>query len=280
MYFTACGFSAPDLAPRGVSYTSYPTDAPGILEDGYHDWWLEQQATGLALGTGPCSHADSALSDLIAYKPVEGFEGLYLRASASHYRYHAEAPVDPDLGNALASVSRAMLAESSSAPQLSSFPDSFRDNGNTEMMVLLRQAEQPRLWRSARGRSRAQALLTATRFARSRWIEREEAMGGPLRRALDRMSVDVLELRAAGVIDMSDPRLLSQAVGSAFGLGFARGGRWRYVLPYDIAQAGGPEAALVTLLEANGLSLDAARRSDIRVYRYLPKLLGTSSPAP
>ena len=103
-------------------------------------------------------------------------------------------------------------------------------------------------------------------------------MGGPLNRALDSLSIDVLELRPAGVIEMSDPRLLSRVVWEPFGVGFAQAGRWRYLLPFDIARAGGPEPALASLLEDNGLSLDAAQRSDVRVYRHLPVVLGTSPP--
>ena len=275
LYLTLCGLTFSESSDGAVRYESYPGDAPDPADPNYSTWWVQQEAVGIAIGTGPC---DTALHDFVTHQPGVHFEALYLDAAATHLRYRDNPPIDAELGAALATVARAMLAETSPAPRLSSFPDSLQENGSTEMMVLLRHAEQPRLWRSARGRSRAQALLTAIRFARSRWQEREEAMGGPLNRALDSLSIDVLELRPAGVIDMSDPRLLSRVVGEPFGVGFAQAGRWRYLLPFDISRAGGPEPALAALLENNGLSLDAAQRSDVRVYRHLPVVLGTSPP--
>jgi hypothetical protein len=162
-------------------------------------------------------------------------------------------------------------------PNVASFPASLRRVERVEVMVMLSQHGEPRLWRSARGTSIARALLTAARVARDRWREREQAMGGALAQRLHQLDVDVSLLSEDGVLLDVQRVFVDRAVTAQHGVGFDHRTSWHYVLPHDVAKNGkGPFAALAQQVEEQGLPLASLREGDTRVYRFLNFPLGSS----
>ena len=242
--------------------------------------WIQGEGRrGLVLGTGRCDEPSGVGVDALReYRTTWPFVGRYFDEGQSYYELSRRQMIDERIGLTLAEVARAMLSGEARAPRLDSFPDSLRTIGSTEMMVLIREGSRARLWRSARGRSRAQALLTAVSYARSRWTERESAMGGALRTMIDDLHVEVIELIHHGVIVSSDTAFIDRVVVEGFGVGYEQAGRWRYVLPRATASAGGGAAALRGLLQDNGLNWHDLDRPDVRAYRIRAVQVGVSAP--
>ena len=235
------------------------------------------RVAGLLVGRSRCEAA--------FLEPLRGYEVSWPFVARTltprHTLYMPEGPpeISPEAGDLLATVARRVLDGSGRRPRLSSFPDSLRRDGSFELMVLLRDGERARLWRSARGRTRARAFLTAIGYAGSRWRERESAMGGPLRDALPTLTVEIIQLQSHGGLGEYQTAFVNDAVPEGFGLGFERAGRWRYLLPRRVSAEGGGASALSSLLQSNGLNEEALERGDIRVYRFRGIQLGVSEPS-
>jgi hypothetical protein len=163
-------------------------------------------------------------------------------------------------------------------PNLASFPAALRRVERVEVIVTLSERGEARLWRSARGTSLARTLLTATRVARDRWHEREQAMGGPLPKRLLSLDVDVGLLSEDGTLVDTQRSFVDRAVTPQHGVGFDYRSGWHYLSPIDVQKRGQGSAfaALTSLLSEQGLGASALRDPDMRVYRFVPRLLSVS----
>lgn len=188
---------------------------------------------------------------------------------------------EPDLSarerEAVAYVARALF-RGAREPSLNSFPSRLRRVDRVEVMVTLSEHGQPRLWRSARGTSIARTLLTATRVARDRWHEREQAMGGPLYKRLLTLDVEVSLLTEDGTIANTQPAFVDRAITEQHGLGFDYRNGWHYISPEEVRRRGKGSAykALLALLADQGLGPTALSDPNLRLYRFVPIMLGVS----
>jgi len=207
---------------------------------------------------------------------VAGLRGVVLSSELVVYAPARDVQLRAAEREALAYVAR-VLFRGAREPSLSSFPASLRRVEPVEVMVMLSRRGEPRLWRSARGTSIARALLTATRVARDRWREREQAMGGPLATKLMELDVEVSLLAEDGAVASLQRPFVDRAITPAHGVGFDHRTAWHYLLPRDVAKhAGGPFEALAGQIADNGLRLSILAESDTRVYRFVPVSLGVS----
>jgi hypothetical protein len=217
---------------------------------------------------------------LRAYARVPALRALYLAPAASLYVPEPLAPVPAPLAEALARVAREIL-EGKAPPDLASFPAALRARAgetDVEVMVLLREGSQPRLWRSARESSVAAGLITATSYARQRWIEREQAMGGPLARMLPHLEVEVALLVEDGTLGARDEAFVERVFTGGYGVALElRSTAWRYLLPAATRGEGSAPAAYAALLAQSGLSKDTLELPDCRLYRLAVVPLSVSS---
>jgi len=166
----------------------------------------------------------------------------------------------------LARVARGILA-GKAAPPLDAFPEALTRPQGVEVLVLLNGGRGPRLWRSARAQSIAEALVTASLAARQRWEERMETMGGPLGDRLDELDVEVGLLVDDGTFDRRAVSLIDALVKPEHGVAYEQPARWRYLLPWATRAADSPTDAYRRLFRENGLPEDSFERRDLRLYR-------------
>ncbi len=164
-------------------------------------------------------------------------------------------------------------------PPESAFPPELTRSGSVEVMVLLRDDGQARLWRSARGMSISSALILACRAARERWREREGALGGPLAERLPWLDVEVSILREDGTIQDPEESFVERAFTEGHGVAYEDQGRWRYLLPEATARSGQGSAvrAYRKLFADNALPPDSLERVDLRFYRVVLRELSRSA---
>lgn len=168
---------------------------------------------------------------------------------------------------ALARVARGIL-EGSKPPPLDAFPEVFTRSQAVEVLVVLTGGRGPRLWRSARAQSIAEALITASLAARERWEERTETMGGPLGESLEQLDVEVAFLIDDGTFDATAVSLIDALVKPQHGVAYEQPARWRYLLPRATQDAGTPTEAFRRLFRDNGLPDESFERADLRLYRF------------
>jgi hypothetical protein len=236
----------------------------------------------LLLQPAPSGERGFALGQRLArYEHVAGLRALFLSRSAVLYAPDPSRELSPAQRDALAVVARALIG-GARPPRPSSFPEPMRRLRPVEVMVLLREGERARLWRSARGTSIASALTTAALVARQRWQEREQAMGGPLAAALPRMDLDVALLEDDGTIVDRDPAFIDRVFYAEHGVGYERKGAWRYLLPEATRAEGKGRAsrAYRKLFADDGLPDDSFGRHELRLYRLVLETLGTSAATP
>jgi len=215
---------------------------------------------------------------LARYAHFEALQGAYLSPRAALYVLDPVRDWSPGLRAGMAEVARRLIG-GAPPPRLRSFPETARRMEPAEVMVLLRSESRARLWRSARGSSFARALLTAADVARQRWMEREQAMGGPLDRLLPRMQVEVSLLQDDGEIGSRDETFVNRVVLPVHGIAYEHKGAWRYVLPEAAhAQPGRtPSQAYERLFQDDGLPDDSLDSEDVRPYRMAVKVIGISA---
>jgi hypothetical protein len=223
------------------------------------------------------SKGKSLAERLSQFAFLPGMRALVLSDQLALYAPVREAELSSRERDGVAYVARALL-RGAREPSLNSFPPALRRVERVEVMVLLRERESARLWRSARGTSIARALLTATRVARERWRERESAMGGPLHERLLDLDVEVSLLSEDGVILNPTQKAVDRAVGPQHGIGFEYKSGWHYLLPEDVARRGNGSAyrALLALMSEQGAPASGLSTGTLRVYRFVTLTLGTS----
>ena len=244
-----------------------------VIEDCFRDW--------PAL---PTTEAEprSLRQILCRYGSVPSLSASYLAAAAAIYVPSWSDELGASDRLALAHVGRSLLA-GARPPRLASFPEPLRRMRSVEVMVMLRERGQRRLWRSARGSSIARALITAAVVARQRWTERERALGGPIDDVLPRLDLEIMLLEEDGTLGDRGEGFVSRVFGPEHGVAFERKGTWRYLRPEATAERGQGSAlvAYAGLFEDHGLDPDSLSRSDLRLYRLATKLLARSSaPSP
>jgi hypothetical protein len=240
----------------------------------------QQQIDALLLVPASAPARDQRLrAKLQRYEPIAGLLGLQLSPRFALYAPEPFEALPAAQRNALAVVARRVVGGERS-PQIGSFPEALRRVHPVEVMVLLREGEQPRLWRSARGSSLARALLTASEVARERWNEREQAMGGPLDRVLPRLQVEVALLVDDGTVEVREPAFIDRVFFPVHGVGYERKGSWRYLRPDDTAELGRASAAYRKLFVDDGLPADSFDRHELRLYRLRVVPLAVSPPEP
>jgi hypothetical protein len=210
------------------------------------------------------------------YDYVPGMRGVYLSPAVALYEHHRPLAMKPHLAEALVRVARGIL-KGMQRPRVSSFPEPLRRIEEVEVMVMLREAGAPRLWRSARGSSVARALLTASVVARERWQERQTAMQGSIDERLSDLTVEVSLLREDGTLASTRAGFLDRAVNGIHAVGYERKGSWRYLLPHQLAGVSSGAEAFSALLRENGLEPEAMSRPDVRLYRFVVDVLARSS---
>ncbi len=234
------------------------------------------QTKASAIAVVPDHPGQGVAGRLAKLEHVFGLRGALLSPQLALYVPAHEIQLSDRERQALAYVTRALF-RGAREPNLASFPASLRRVERVEVMVLLSQHGEARLWRSARGTSIARALLTATRVARDRWREREQAMGGPLAQKLNELDVEVSLLSEDGVLLDAQRAFVDRAITTVHGVGFDHRTSWHYVLPRDVAKnKKGAFAALAQQVEDQGLPLASLQASDTRVYRFLNLPLGDS----
>lgn len=210
---------------------------------------------------------------------VEGMRGVYVSRRAALYAPDPISELSDIDRKALAGVARGMIG-GARMPRLSSFPETLRSVQSVEVMVLLVDNDKPRLWRSARGSSLARALVTAAGVARQRWMEREQAMGGPLDALLPSLRVEVASLGDDGTLGDRDDAFLDRVFFPEHGVGYENKGSWRYFLPDATRDKGGGRASVAyrKLLEDDGMSMESLERKELRLYRLFSSTLAVSEP--
>ena len=197
---------------------------------------------------------------------VRGFRGKVLTSDGLLYAIdETKWPVALS-DRVLARVARGIL-EGSAPPPLEAFPEELTEPQAVEVLVVLTGGRGPRLWRSARAQSIADALITASLAARKRWEERMETMGGPLGERLDQLDVEVAFLFDDGTFDSGSVSLIDALVKPQHGVAYEQPARWRYLLPRATWAAGTPTDAYRRLFRENDLPEDSFERRDLRLYR-------------
>jgi hypothetical protein len=236
---------------------------------------------GLLVETLPPGASGHPLRGRLArFARLPGLQGVFFAESAALYALDPVRDWSPVLRDGLAELTRRLLG-GAEPPRTSSFPEPVRRLDPVEVMVLLRSGSQPRLWRSARGSSFARALLTAADVARQRWIERSQALGGPIQQMLPRLTVEVALLQDDGEIGVRNASFVDRVVKPLHGIGYERKGSWHYLLP-EAAHSGGrrASAAFQQLFRDDGLSEDSLDNRDLRPYRLAVQSIGVSEPPP
>lgn len=242
----------------------------------------EQAIAGLLVDGRGRSGDDARLADrLRAYDHFEALQGDWLTPVAALYLRRHGLRISDAHGAALARAAR-QIASGGSLPRVRAFPEPLRRTRNVEVLVMLRQGERPRLWRSARGGSIARALITAASVARERWMERASAMGGSIEERLPSMTVEVYLLEEDGTIGERSGAFVERVFTPEHGVAFEDRGSWHYLLPAATRERGEGSAvrAYRALFEDAGLPGDSLEaRESLRLYRLVARRVGTSSPA-
>jgi hypothetical protein len=233
---------------------------------------------GLLADPARASSSRGLARSLASYARLDGLQGAFLSRGAALYVLDPVRVWSPELRAGLAKVSRRLVA-GTTPPRMSSFPEATRRLDPVEVMVLLRQGDQPRLWRSARGSSFARALLTAAAVARQRWIERSNALGGSLREMLPTLTVELALLQDDGEIATRSETFIDLVTLPEHGVGYERKGSWHYLLPEATHKQGRrPSRAYRQLFKDDGLPADSFDHRDLRLYRLAVQRIGVSEP--
>jgi hypothetical protein len=239
---------------------------------------VQSDVQGLLVGvqSAPAAPARDLGARLTRFARVAGLQGAYFNRSAALYVLDPLRVWSPDLRAGLAEVARRLVG-GVPPPRLSSFPEAVRRLDPVEVMVLLRNGSEPRLWRSARGSSFARALLTAAAVARQRWVERAQALGGPIDQILPGLELELALLQDDGEIGTRNQGFVDRVVLPEHGVGYERKGGWHYLLPDATHEHGRtPSRAYEHLFGDAGLPADSLDNAELRLYRLAVQTIGVS----
>jgi hypothetical protein len=239
------------------------------------DLLLRAKAT--AVGLVPGQGGSGVLGELGKLQHVPGLRGVVLAPELATFSAVREPVLSAAESDALAYVARALF-RGAREPSLASFPGSLRKVERVEVIVTLSENGRPLLWRSTRGTSIARAMLTATRVARDRWHESSQTKGGPLEKRLPSLDVEVGMLSEDGTLASLQPSFVNSVITSSHGLGFDYRNAWHYLSPAEVQARGKgkPYAALQALMADQGLAPTVLKDPNLRVYRFVPLMLGVS----
>ena len=209
---------------------------------------------------------------LAASEWITGLRAVQLSERASLFAVDRAEPIDRATARRVLAPAARKILKGVPAPDLAAFPESLRTRRQCEILILLRERGRPLLWRSARATTVARAFTLAAQAARQRWTERLASSAGALSTRLDGLDVEVWSLIDDGTLKVSHPAALTGLLTSAHGVGFEQPGRWRYVLPEQLAVQS-PQRALARLFADNDLDEDSLSRPDVRVYRFVSRQL-------
>lgn len=280
------GDASQHWAPSGAQVEALPDSSPllaqlrdddsaaivaSLAERGFQGLLVDQHAANAASGV---------LKRMGDYAHIEGLQGVYFDHGSALYALDPVRVWSPRLRAGLAMVARRLVA-GSTPPQLRSFPEAVRRLDPVEVMVLLRNGDEPRLWRSARGSSFARALLTATAVARQRWIERSATLGGRLNDVLPTLTVELALLQDDGELGARNAQFIDRVITAEHGVGYERKGGWHYLLPDATHHAGrSASRAYQQLFTDDGLEADSIDNRELRLYRLAVQRIGVSDPQP
>jgi hypothetical protein len=263
---------------EGVVHASLPDAVERALElrepAALIDYLRAHKGSALALVPGGAEQHGIG-KQLGALAHVPGLTAVALGPDVAIYAPARDLTLSNEERDALAYVARALF-RGAREPDVASFPPALRRVERVEVMVTLSKAGEPRLWRSARGTSIARALLTATRVARDRWREREQAMGGPLAQQLLSLDVEIALLSEDGTLLSAQSAFVDRAITPEHGVCFDRRTAWHYVLPQEVARRHGGAAALAQKLDELGLGASVLAESDTRLSRFVQVPLARS----
>ena len=226
---------------------------------------------------GAWGRAEVLAARLSAGGVVPGFRGVYLTPDG--FLYAIDRTAWPrDLTSAVLARAARQILDGGDPPPIDAYPSTLRTPQSVEVLVLLRSAEGPRLWRSARAQSIAEGLNTAALAARTRWEERRETMGGPLGDRLDDMDVEVAFLFDDGTVDPAAVSLIDALYKPAHGVAYQQPTRWRYLLPAATHDGRTPTEAYRELFVDNGLPAASFNREDLRLYRSRMRTVSRDPP--
>jgi hypothetical protein len=269
--------------PSALSGTRFLrfSEVPGLVEaaaEGAASTMItaleEAEVDGVLVARG---EGKGALGDLMAGVATPPLRTLFLDTHATYFEIDPLLEIEEVHRLALARAARQILG-GAPKPPIGYFPASLREVRSVEVMVLLRDRGNARLWRSARAGSIASALVMAAEAARERWSERADALGGALQKTLPRLDVEVSILIEDGTYLDRRPVFLASALHEDHGVGFEQGGKWRYLLPGRVRALGegARDKAFPALFEENSLPPGAFDRADVRLYRLRVHPLATS----
>ncbi len=247
----------------------------------------ERAIAGILVDARAAAEGDRLGARLARYDHFEVLRGAALTPVAGLYLRRHDRELEAHHGDALARAAR-QIVSGGGAPRVRAFPEPLRRTRNVEVLVMLRQGDRPRLWRSARGGSIARALITASTVARERWVERAPAMGGPIEQRLPSLAVEIYLLEEDGTLHDRSGAFLERVLTDAHGVAYEDGGSWEYLTPEQTAELGEGSAvgAYRALFAQAGIPADSLEtRSRMRLYRLVARRVGTSpagtsSPAP
>ncbi len=209
-----------------------------------------------------------------SYDFLTHFRGAFLHPDVVLYIPRAAIDLGEDVDLA-APIARRIL-EGAPRPNFRSFPASYRRRQGAEVMVLLREDGRARLWRSSRDSSVAEALVTAATIARSRWNERNGALGGSIDDRLMDIDVEVAILEDDGRLADTSSAFVDRVFGPEHGVAYEEPTAWRYLLPDATAREGEGSAvqAYASLFRDDGKPESSLDAPGLRLYRLVVTTLG------
>jgi len=224
----------------------------------------------LVRGDGTVGSTGSALSASLArYDALPGLSATYLDPIAAVYEPAERPEVSPEDAARMVAVARLILSGAVAPPERL-FPESLRRARSVELALIVRDAQEAILWRSARGGSMGRALLDVSFAILDRWSTRQQERYGRLRDALRTRTLTLAFFYDKGVLGARDAEFLRRAANPArWSVGFERVSGWEYALPPAPGAPGvDPVVALTQLSHDRAVPLPGYLRPELTLYRF------------
>lgn len=211
----------------------------------------------------------STLRALSELRAVRGFSAVYLDETAALYETADTVTITPEDAQRLVSVARLILSGAAAPPERL-FPEEIRRTRPVEVALVVRDGNDPILWRSTRAGSIARAFLDVCFAVLDRWTSRQQERYGRLRDALTTKVLTVAVFYDKGVLGARTPAFLRRAADPrVWSVGYERLASWEYSLPPSPERpAPDPSEALRTLARDRGVPAPGYLRSELTLYRF------------